>query len=277
MIVFHHNDLDGQCAGAIVRWRYAEKDICFVEVDYNKQIPLDRIGIDEQVMILDFSFPEEVMQEVFAMTTDVIWIDHHKTVEHKDYGRQLAGIRDAGIGKAACELTWEFFFPDKALPRAVQLIGDRDTWSWKYGSETAYFNEGMKLTQAQPTWPGWRPLLVLDSRKDVREISQVGATCLRYRSARCSSMLKHYGYEAEVAGHKALCLNFYGFGSETFGDNAATYDILAAYVHDGEKFVVSLYTERAHIDVSKYALAQGGGGHRQAAGFTCQTLPWLVV
>jgi nanoRNase/pAp phosphatase (c-di-AMP/oligoRNAs hydrolase) len=39
------------------------------------------------------------------------------------------------------------------------------------------------------------------------------------------------------------------------------------------KWVVSLYTTK-DIDVSEIAKKYGGGGHKQAAGFTCDKLPW---
>jgi nanoRNase/pAp phosphatase (c-di-AMP/oligoRNAs hydrolase) len=50
------------------------------------------------------------------------------------------------------------------------------------------------------------------------------------------------------------------------------YPVCIAYVHDGEKFTVSLYSTT--VDVSKIAKKFGGGGHKGAAGFTCDKLPF---
>jgi nanoRNase/pAp phosphatase (c-di-AMP/oligoRNAs hydrolase) len=44
------------------------------------------------------------------------------------------------------------------------------------------------------------------------------------------------------------------------------YPVCIAYVHDGEKFTVSLYSTT--VDVSKIAKKFGGGGHKNAAGMT---------
>ena len=50
------------------------------------------------------------------------------------------------------------------------------------------------------------------------------------------------------------------------------YPVCIAYIHDGEKFTVSLYSES--VDVSVIAKAHGGGGHKGAAGFICAELPF---
>ena len=42
------------------------------------------------------------------------------------------------------------------------------------------------------------------------------------------------------------------------------------------KWYVSLYTSKEDVDVSKVALSFGGGGHKGAAGFKCDTLPFLA-
>jgi nanoRNase/pAp phosphatase (c-di-AMP/oligoRNAs hydrolase) len=52
------------------------------------------------------------------------------------------------------------------------------------------------------------------------------------------------------------------------------YDIMMPFVFDGKRWTVSLYTKKKDIDVSELAKKHGGGGHRQAAGFQCDQLPF---
>lgn len=42
-----------------------------------------------------------------------------------------------------------------------------------------------------------------------------------------------------------------------------------------KQFTVSLYSET--VDVGAIAKAHGGGGHKGAAGFVCDTLPWKTA
>jgi nanoRNase/pAp phosphatase (c-di-AMP/oligoRNAs hydrolase) len=63
------------------------------------------------------------------------------------------------------------------------------------------------------------------------------------------------------------------FGSQGFVERFDEYPICIAYIHDGEKFTVSLYSKDVHVD--KIAQRYGGGGHKGAAGFKCEVLPFF--
>ena len=43
---------------------------------------------------------------------------------------------------------------------------------------------------------------------------------------------------------------------------------------DGENWTVSMYTGHQDVDVSEVCKKYGGGGHRGAAGFTCEEIPF---
>lgn len=284
MICFHHNDLDGRCAAAIVnKWFRARKslegdqrgDIVFAELDYKDRIPVEKILADEEIAIVDFSFKPEVMVPILRRNQRVIWIDHHKTAAAYDYGRELAGIRDfTDKGKSGCELTWEFFFPAQAVPRAVTLIGDRDAWRWEHGRATAEFNQGCRLYDLKPESRNWDSLLIATEAMPDRvvDICREGHVCLIFRDSFCADYAKSYGFETEFAGHQAFALAIYMFGSEAFGERFKRYPLCLSFAYDGCKWTVGLYSET--IDVGEIARQHGGGGHKGAAGFTCDHLPF---
>ena len=41
-----------------------------------------------------------------------------------------------------------------------------------------------------------------------------------------------------------------------------------------DEYIVSLYTTQADLDVAEICKKHGGGGHKGAAGFTCNELPF---
>lgn len=275
MKIFHHNDLDGRCAGAIA-FKYAMGlsfgyGIETIEVDYKDVLPLYKIRDKEMVVIVDFSFPPEDMEMVLKKTEEVIWIDHHKTAERYPY-QHLKGLRDfKDKNKSGCELTWEYFFTNDPIPRAVSLIGDRDKWAWRMGPDTTPFNQGLKLYDTRPESKLWEYLFERQGMMD-KQIIEEGKMCVKFRDSLCYDYAKRMGFETEFEGHKSFAMGICMFGSEAFGSRIREYPLCISFEFDGEKFTVGLYSEK--IDVSEICKKHGGGGHKGAGGFVCNSLPF---
>ena len=273
MICIHHNDLDGRCAAAIVAKKFKQQiNLRFLEMDYKDELDLSQVASFESVIIVDFSLKPDVMERLCTITDNIIWIDHHATARDYPY-QHLDGLRDfTNKGNSGCELAWKFFFPDEVMPDCVRLIGDYDKWALKYDPECFQYYEGMKLRYGidNPAHYEWE-ILLLDNTYTPLILSD-GKTAIEYRDAYCSGLRKSYGYETSIDGICAYACNQYMFGSKGFGEKFNEYPICLAYIHDGSKFTVSLYSET--VDVSVIAKNHGGGGHKGAAGFTCDSLPW---
>lgn len=273
-ICIHHNDLDGKCSAAIVNRKLKSSGpVTFFETDYKDDPPNLDMLVGASVIIVDFSYKPEVMKRITERALSVTWVDHHATA--KDYPYQhLPGLRHFGDKqKAGCELTWEFFFPETKMPMAVQLIGDYDKWALKM-KDSKIFYEGMKLLDSSPTSEIWVDLLS-DNHNDVESIIKCGKIAMQYRDNYCTNLRKSFGYETEIAGHKAYACNQYMFGSGGFGEMFGAYPICIAYIHNGETFTVSMYSET--IDVGQIAKMYGGGGHKGASGFVCNNLPFSTA
>ena len=287
MIVFHHNDADGRCSAAIVK-RWFDRECCevhptirdvsrrleFVEMDYARSVPVEKIRRDEIVSIVDFSFKPDVMRAVQGATdVGVIWCDHHKTAA--EYGYDVPGIRDFNEkGRAGCECTWNFFFPREKTPNWIRVLGDYDAWRMQEKDKCLPFYEGLKLENQDPggMWDIWSALFDDPTDTTAIEIAEHGNAAIRYRDNYCGELRTAFGYETTIDGHRAYALNAYRFGSQGFGEKFAEYPICIAYIHDSKKWTVSLYSET--VDVSAVAKKYGGGGHKGAAGFTCEVLSW---
>lgn len=77
--------------------------------------------------------------------------------------------------------------------------------------------------------------------------------------------------------YRLICLNTPNRGSQNFDSvwDPEKHDIMAAYVtqKDG-RIRVSFYSDKPEIDCGTIAKTFGGGGHRGAAGFICDQVPW---
>lgn len=277
MKLYHHNDLDGQCAAAIV-YNLGPKDEFtyeIIQLDYKDDIPLN-INEGENVYVVDFSFNSEVMEKILQKTDKVFWFDHHKTSMDFVYSKEIKGVRRLDL--AACEIVWEYFGKDLSTNDAVRYIGDRDRWAWLYGNETAKFCEGMAIQDTNPKAKIWNDLLMKPNYENdswVSWIKSVGEVCLQYRESFCKSYLRDFGFATKFDGYDAYSLNLYHFGSKTFGDKISKYSLCISFAYDGRKWSVGLYSEdkRTGIDVSEIARKYGGGGHPGAAGFVSETMP----
>jgi len=283
---YHHNDADGRCAAAIVAkaheaWSQEQpfdpESIEFIEMDYSRVVDVDSIKPDEEVVIVDFSFKPEVMTEVMKKTSNIIWIDHHKScAQYPSHDPKLRGLRDfRDKGLSGCELTWQYFFK-KSIPYGVELIGDYDSWRLQQAPASLEFRVGIEIEDQHPLSMMWAELLGNIIGKSA-EILQNGKICIRYRDRFCQDFMKQFGFETELAGVRAYACNFYRYGSPGFGERFKAYPMCIAFAFDGTRFTVSLYSEDPDVDCAEIAKTFGGGGHHGAAGFVCSQLPFFPV
>jgi uncharacterized protein len=278
MKCFHHNDPDGRLSAAIVaKFCPNMRPADFIEMDYAKPFPLEVVGCHETVYIVDFSIRESDMRALLILTSNVVWIDHHASC--KDYwyasGSQVPGLRDfTEHGPSGCELTWKHLYGDQNPPEIVDLIGDYDSWRLEM-PESKAVHLAVQMEDQSPTGKFWRNLLRVDYQLNsllVRLIED-GETIAKYRDQYCADFRMAFGYATMIDGYPAYACNMYRFGSQGFGDLMDIYPVVIAYAHDGKEFTVSVYSTKG-VDCAAVCKKYGGGGHRGAAGFHAEKLPF---
>ncbi|HBY09499.1 MAG TPA: hypothetical protein DEH22_17580 [Chloroflexi bacterium] len=266
ILCLHHNDADGRACGAIVR-RALGKEVTLYEMDYGESLPLELVVVADHILIVDFSLSKEEMAQL-AIYHQFTWIDHHKSAidELEGIADDWAGVRDTS--EAACVLTWRYFFPDQAVPKAITLIGDRDIWRWAE-TDTGSFNEGLYQNYTRPNNDDlWNPLLDDDPEK-VSELIELGRVLRDAHLREIRRTTARYGFTVTFEGYRTLAVNIRSSGD--LGEHIRTlgYQIGYCYVEkvsEGELTTyVTLYSDQ--VDVSKIAQKFGGGGHAGAAGF----------
>jgi oligoribonuclease NrnB/cAMP/cGMP phosphodiesterase (DHH superfamily) len=287
MKLYYHNDLDGRCAAAIaLRAKGFPIDLFeddgAVELDYkdfDTLFDLNKVESQEEVIIVDFSFPHEAFGDLLAKTDLVVWIDHHKTAieELSDY-EGVPGIRESGKDSAAL-LAWRYFFPDLEPTEAVILTSKYDTWNFEPGSRPILFYYGMKAEKSHnPVDAIWIALLDPDSPEECEEVPaldrvlQNGKPIMAAEEAQNREYVTHYAYPTTFCGYRSIVCNKGLTNSKLFDALPEDeFDLMVVYAFDGKAWRVSLYTKNESIDVSEIAKKYGGGGHKQAAGFVCET------
>lgn len=288
MKCFYHNDADGKCAGFWVHNRaYLEPDIEFIEISYEKPFPMNTILPNEQIYIVDYSIMPNEMRELLKITKDVTWIDHHKTAieRYKDFEYDIRGIRYVGI--AGCMLTYCYLTHmtnggrgeikpfdiqmTEDAPLFTKLIADWDVWKFNFGDVTRCFITAFNCGNFDPQSREWLRFGSEKSRES--HMAREGSNMLKYRDGWAKEYLKRFGFEINFEGLNCFAVNLGNCNSEYFESlPEGKYDAFMPFAYNGEKWTVSMYSKTR--DVSDICKKYGGGGHAQAAGFTCEELPF---
>jgi len=291
MKVFHHNDLDGECSAYWCNYVEDQSSKTFIRINYDKRFPIERVEKDELVYIVDFSIQPEELTNLLKITPNVVWIDHHKTTieKYKDFPllNKTKGIRYSNDEEplAACMLTYIYvmimqkrniqdFYPAFAedAPYFTKLISDWDTWNLK-DRNVEPFVVGCRLHDTRPKSNFWKQLYNFDF---IAKVIKEGELCIRYRDNWAGSYMHSFGFETEFEGYKCFCANLGQCSSQYFKSiESGEYDIYISFVFNGEKYSVVLYSTK--VDVSEVAKKYGGGGHKGASGFICDSLPFSKI
>lgn len=264
---YHKSDLDGHCSGAIIKQNYPNCEM--IGVDYKDRIKQFLIRPDETIFVVDFSFPMDDMFTLNNIST-LHWIDHHKTSidEVTKFKFIATGGQSLEIGKAGCELTWEYIYPSKPMPISVMLLGRYDVWDHK-DLRVLPFQFGMRtLTDTHPDqiflWSK-----IFNSNDYVLELINIGNIILNYQKIQDDMYAKGMSYETEFEGYRAIVLNKPFSNSKVFDSvyDPNKHDIMIIFGVKPKQIKYTLYSNKPSIDVSKIAKKYGGGGHKGAAGF----------
>jgi oligoribonuclease NrnB/cAMP/cGMP phosphodiesterase (DHH superfamily) len=285
-ICFYHSaDLDGHCSGAIVRRSFG-RDVELIGIDYDHEFPWEKIDLETRVWMVDFSLePIEDMVRLENECAELYWVDHHKTAIEEAARVEFTcpGLRV--IGRAGCELTWEVLRPGEHTPEAVTLLGRYDVWDLDYSKDVLPFQYGMRLygeTRPETDFGEalWFGLLGVDAVKNpVQRIIHDGRMCLGYERSTNVKLMRTCSFEVELDGLRVVAANVPMGSSQKFESvwDAEKHDAMCAFYRKGRgKWVVSLYSDKEDVDVSAVCLARGGGGHKGAAGFSCEELPRVL-
>lgn len=272
---YHSADLDGHCSGAIVKRRYPDCDL--IGINYGDEFPWDKIYDKEEVWMVDFSLQPFMRMIDLYDRSHLFWIDHHKSAieDAEDANLPIGGIRNAG--KAACELTWEYIYGTEP-PDAVKWLGRYDVWDHT-DPNVLPFQYGCRMRETLPENPDgmnfWHWLFGLNTAAE--KILEEGAIALEYQKQSNEKMARARSFEATMDGLRLIVCNASLVNSQLFDSvyNPVRHDAMMTFcMLPSGRWTVSLYSTKKEVDVGVIAKAHGGGGHKGAAGFQCDDLPF---
>ena len=295
--IIHHNDNDGNASAAVVRFKLRDVAVKYHRVAYGDPVPENIDYANDRVYIVDFSFQElGVMEELITKLGDrLVWIDHHLgALDMEAQSELIAGIPGlrqveaaGGTPLAACELAWQFFFPEQEQPVILTWVGDWDTWR-AMNTERKFdvwaFDAGLRDEQhaSDETW-WYNRLSTLDGLGYESSIVVRGRVLVDAERKRNRSLLYNQGFEATLitSGRdwRVLAVNSNG-GKLTFIDyfDPEKYQAVMKFFWAGlDHLSVGLYSDDPAFDCNAICHELGhsgpmpsGGGQKGAGGFQTQ-------
>ena len=279
LCIFHGDCDDGFAAAWVVRHHLPEFE--FFAGVYQQEPP---DVTDRDVILVDFSYKRAVLLQMAERARSLLVIDHHKTAaedlsgfpEPEPFGTWLDAppsvVALFDMNRSGAGLTWDYLYPGRPRPRFIDYIEDRDLWR-------KALPDGDLFTIALRSYPQdfevWDDLVSAGPEPLIAE----GRSIHRYYRLRIEE-LKRNAYQATLAGHPAWVVNApYFVASEVAGELAERDGVeFGACFHQfsNRRWGYSLRS-RGDFDVSGIAKKFGGGGHKNAAGFTADTPVHIVA
>ena len=218
---------------------------------------------------MDFSYPRKEIERIHKKTGGKLTvIDHHKTAQADLEGLDYTVF---DMNHSGAYLSWTFFFPSLPVPKMILYIEDKDLWKWNLPMSkeisAALHSESFDFRKGQSLLENW-------DREEARLIAN-GKAIRAVEKEFIAGMVKTAEI-IELDGIKTLAVNASVLHSEVLAELVKiTPPMGVGWTWDGSRRVyqVSLRSS-GDFDVSKIAMAHGGGGHKNSAGFLCKELPW---
>lgn len=261
LVCFHANCVDGFSSAVIAYSKHLDS-ADYLAVDYNKTYDIE-IFRNKDVVVVDFSFSHEFCELVNQVANSLIILDHHKTAQENLKDLSYAVF---DMAKSGAILTWEYFYPNKEVPKSIQLIGKFDLWDHE-DPEVVYFNKAIRCQDFNlEDWyemlfkltdiPEYYDLLI-EQGKSIDRFTKHQIKIFSKTANKCIIN----GKEGLMTGCSAVFSSELGHElanmSGTFG---ATYNITKY-----GKVAISLRSN-GDYDVTEIAKLYKGGGHLNAAG-----------
>jgi len=225
----------------------------------------------KSVFIVDFSYPRTILEEMRQAAESLMVLDHHKTAEEDLRGLDYCHF---DMTHSGAYLAWEYLFGADNVPLLIQYVEDRDLWKWKLNGSEEILSALDSYKKTFDNWNYLNSMLQEEGSEDWQSIYDSGAAILRYKNSLVKALSKR-AYRLKIGEEDVLALNSSVFQSELGNLLSEGEPYAAIYYWSGDKFIFSLRSKESGVDVSSVAKKFGGGGHKNAAGFSVSSLEEL--
>ena len=276
-VCFYHAGCPDGFGAAWAVWRAWGDESEFRARGHDDRLPMESLG-DAEVVFVDISVDNEQLRELSSVASHITLLDHHisaqsrylsdpETVNHVEAeGHEI--IYD--LSHSGAVLAWMHFHPDESTPTLLRYVEDQDLWNWKLEGSDAV---NAAIASHPRSFSAWSELASRRADDLIRE----GEPIVRANKMDVEQTLKNAAPlrigDRRVEGVNAT-VNRSALGHELAERAIFGMAWGCVYRINGKRVHATLYSI-GDLDVSLIASGLGGGGHRNAAGFTTSLETWL--
>ena len=284
-IIIYHSPCSDGFAAAWACWKKWGDSPKYFPTNYGRSPP---DVSDKHVLIVDFSYKQDVIAQMAQQASTIVILDHHKSarddlapfsvgtlnrghLHHSDISgilRDFASdnhppvLASFDMDRSGARMAWDFCHETDA-PKLIKLVEDRDLWRFQYEDTKPFALMLKTVAERFDTWDALN-----QNMTDERMIEAHGM--VRYHDYLVSRIARK-AHWVERGGIRFLAVNCPPELSSEVANQILLNDPdtpFAATWIDGETHRGwSLRSTDKRMDVSDIASGYGGGGHRNAAGF----------
>lgn len=265
-IIYHKDCMDGVSSASIAENALSpESLVILIPLQYSKEDELFQANLTKQDIcyFVDFSLKRDKMIQLAELVHRVIIIDHHKTaqVELVDLPDNVEVNFD--MNESGATLTWLYFY-DEPIPEIFEYIKDRDLWNWKL-PDSREISEALAFLIKPNDINSFRDNAFIGTIA----LKEIGSTLLKKKNQQVQSKLSKVR-DLTLCDIEFKAINVTENISELGNEICIEYNkpALMYFITQDMKVICSLRSINELPDVSKVATIFGGGGHRNASGFT---------
>lgn len=231
-----------------------------------------------QVAFVDIAPRTQDVRALAEVAAELVVLDHH--VSSRDRFESDLALRNVveahghtvhfDLDHSGAALAWLHFAGDEPLPELLRYVEDQDLWAWK-------LPRSEEVNAAIDSYPlrfdVWDEL----ARRDPFDLAREGDALVRAKRTEVARAIRSAA-TLVIDGRRIEAVNASVYRSAVGHELAKRAAFGQAwgcvYRVNGDRVTATLYSI-GDVDVASVASALGGGGHRNAAGFTVALADWI--
>lgn len=268
-VMYHGNCHDGFGAAWTAHKVFGDQ-ADYIPAFHGEKLPSFEKG--SHVYFLDFVPEKESLLAVRKVAEKLIVIDHHKTSSDR---LDIAHETSFDLEHSGATLAWKYFFPNLEVPKLLRYVEDIDLWRFTLPEARETI---LRLNLEKHHFDSWDKFdsdINDDTKRAV--IIQEGSLLLRKADEEIAYLLT-LAETVKLDEFECLAINS-PLHESKLGHEMALKKPPFALVWSRKRGQIHISLRGdGSIDTSEIAKRHGGGGHKNASGFTikCEDL-WSVI
>jgi oligoribonuclease NrnB/cAMP/cGMP phosphodiesterase (DHH superfamily) len=217
--------------------------------------------------------------ELAEIAAQVVILDHHLSARNQYVSDPSVANRMAEGGHVAhfdlnhsgAVLAWNYFHPDDPVPPLLLYVEDQDLWNWKLPNSEQV---NAAISSYERTFAVWSEL----AERPIDELAREGDPIVRANQIEIQHVLR-FAHPVRIGNERIEAVNALhqraSIGHELAKRMRFGKPWGIVYRVSGERVDCSIYST-GDLDVSVVAGTRGGGGHRNASGFSISLSDWIA-